>query len=245
MQQRFLWLAGVLACLIGIVTLVPARFVYHVAAPPELSLADISGTVWSGRAEHASVAGVYLRDLHWRTRPLSLLTGKLTADVSAEPVSGFIEGRFSVSAGGKLGISDLTASIGLAALAEALQMGRVDGSANLQIVRLELEEGLPTTAVGRVEVANLLVADIHRQAPLGGYRADFFTEDTGVTASVEDTDGVFDVAGRFDIGADRSYRFIAKLSAKAAADESLTRQLRFLGTPDDNGQYELRLEGQL
>jgi len=245
MRQRFLWLAGALACLIGIVTLVPARFVYHVAAPPELSLAGISGTVWSGRAEHASVAGLYLRGLEWQTQPLSLLTGKLTADVAAEPVAGFIEGRFSVSAGGKLGISDLTASLGLAALAEALQMGRIDGSANLQIEHLELEEGLPTAAVGRVEVANLLVPDIHRQATLGGYRAEFFTQDSGIMASVEDTDGVFDVAGSFDIGADRSYRFIAKLSAKAAADESLTRQLRFLGTPDNNGQYELRLEGQL
>ena len=245
MRPRVLWLAGTLACLLGIVTLVPARFVYHVAAPPELSLAGISGTVWSGRAEHASVAGVYLRGLEWQTRPLSLLSGKLAADVSAEPVAGFIEGRFSVAAGGKLGISQLTASLGLASLAGALQMGGIDGSANLQVERLELVDGLPTTAVGSVEVANLLVPDIHRQSRLGGYRAEFFTEDAGVTASVEDTDGIFDVAGRFDIGADRSYRFIARLSAKANADESLKRQLRFLGTPDSNGQYELRLEGQL
>jgi len=245
MRQRVLWFAGALACLIGVVTLVPARFVYHVAAPPELSLAGISGTVWNGRAEHASVAGVYLRGLEWRTRPLSLLSGTLTADVAAEPVAGFIEGRFSVTAGGKLGISNLTASLGLAALADALQLGRIDGSANLQVERLEVVDGLPTAAVGSVEVANLLVAEIHRQSPLGGYRAQFFTEDTGVTASVEDTDGIFDIAGRFDIGADRSYRFLAKLSAKANADESLTRQLRFLGTPDNNGQYELRFEGQL
>ena len=245
MRQRFLWLAGTLACLIGIITLVPARFVYHVAAPPELSLAGISGTVWSGRAEHASVAGVYLRGLEWQTRPLSLLTGKLTADITGEPIAGFIEGRFSVNAGGKLGISNLTASLGLASLAEALKIGRVDGSANLQVERLEVVDGLPTAAVGSVEVANLLVADIDRQSPLGGYRAEFFTEDTGVTASVEDTDGIFDIAGRFDIGSDRSYRFIAKLSPKASAGESLRRQLRFLGTPDNNGQYELRLEGQL
>ncbi|MEM8817564.1 MAG: type II secretion system protein N [Pseudomonadota bacterium] len=245
MNNRGLLIAGILAFLVGASALVPARVVYHWAAVPELSLAGISGTVWNGRAEHASVAGIYFRNLEWRLRPLSLLAARLSFDAKAEPVSGFVEGRFSAGLGGKLQVSGLTASLRLAAFANALQMQGLSGSTNIRFEQLHIEDGLPVAATGTVEVADLLAPTIHRQIPLGGYRAEFVTEENGIAASIEDTDGVFDLAGRLNVDSNRSYRFLAKLAAKPSAAEALTNQLRFLGTPDSSGQYELRLEGQL
>jgi hypothetical protein len=69
--------------------------------------------------------------------------------------------------------------------------------------------------------------------------------ESGVIASVEDTNGVFDLAGSLTISADRSYVFLGKVAANERTSEKLRKQLRFLGSPDDRGQHEIRLEGSL
>ena len=64
-------------------------------------------------------------------------------------------------------------------------------------------------------------------------------------ASVEDVNGVFDVAGSLTVSEDRSYQFIGKVAATEGTSEKLQRQLRFLGSPNDRGQHDIRLEGRL
>lgn len=245
MARRWYILAGLLAFTAGALMLFPARVVYHWFAPPELALAGIQGTVWRGTADHAEIAGVYLRDLTWKTHPLALLTGRATFDIEAQPVSGFLEGRVSASAGGKISISELSASIALSALADALNMPRLDGNANIRLERLDIVDGLPVAAAGTIEVANLLAPMIYSRGSIGGYRAEFFTQGDGVAASLEDTDGIIDIAGSLVVGADRSYQFLGQLAPKPETTEGLRNQMRFLGSPNDRGQYELRLEGQL
>ena len=60
-----------------------------------------------------------------------------------------------------------------------------------------------------------------------------------------DTDGIIDLAGSLQISPDRSYQFIAQLAAKADTPASVKQQMQFLGSPNERGQHELRLEGQL
>jgi hypothetical protein len=64
-------------------------------------------------------------------------------------------------------------------------------------------------------------------------------------ASVEDADGVIDVAGSLHLSADRNYEFIALIAPKNNTPESIRRQMQFLGSANDRGQHELRLEGRL
>ncbi|MDH3751514.1 MAG: type II secretion system protein N, partial [Gammaproteobacteria bacterium] len=95
-----------------------------------------------------------------------------------------------------------------------------------------------------LEVADLVAPMVHRSS-IGGYRAEFFTQDSGVMASVEDTDGVIDLAGSLQISSDRSYQFIAQLAPKNNTPASVRQQMTFLGSANERGQHELRLEGQL
>ena len=67
----------------------------------------------------------------------------------------------------------------------------------------------------------------------------------GIGASVEDTDGVVDIAGSLQINSDRSYRFIAQVVAKSEAPERLKTQMQYLPPANDRGQQELRIEGSL
>jgi len=216
-------------------------------APSEVTISDIRGSAWSGSASEASVAGIYVRDLQWEFSPLPLLTGVFSYRVSATPVSGFIETDLGVGFSGAVILSDLRASslpleLFAEAIAQAIGVGGIQGSGSLQFDQLEIVDGLAIVADGTLQVADLLVPNIGRDS-LGGYKAEFFTQDDGISASIEDTDGVVDLAGSLQVRADRSYEFIAAVIALPQTPESVRRQLQRLPPANDRGQQELREEG--
>ena len=94
------------------------------------------------------------------------------------------------------------------------------------------------------ELADLMNPLLNRE-PIGGFRADFFSQDPGISASIEDTTAVIDLAGSLQLAADGSYQFLAQLGAKESTPPSVRDQLRFLGPANERGQHELRLEGKL
>ncbi len=242
--KRGLITAGLLTVLIGLTVTFPARVAYHLAAPPSVAVAGIEGTAWNGSAREASIGGLYLRDLRWEIRPLSLFTGELSYAVSAKPVSGFLDANISIGFSGVVMMSDLNAALSLDVLADAIGVNGLKGNASLTFERLELTDGVASAADGIVQIANLVVPIVDANS-LGGYKAEFFTQNNGVTASVEDTDGVVDLAGSLQIKTDRSFEFIAQVVVKPQTSQNVRRQLSYLPPPNDRGQQELRLEGIL
>ena len=245
MQARSrLVIIGLVTLLIGLVAMFPARVAYHWASPPGVAIAGIEGTVWRGRALEGEVAGMYLRDIGWRMRPLSLFRGQLAYAVEAEAASGFAAANVGLGVGGRATLEDLKASLTLQSLQQFVNMPGLDGAVNLQFERLEFKDGVPVAANGVLEVANLIAPIVHRST-LGGFRAEFFTQDTGIVASVEDADAVVDLAGSFSLAADRTYQFIGQVAPTDDTPAKLREQMRFLGSPNERGNYEVRLEGQL
>jgi len=120
----------------------------------------------------------------------------------------------------------------------------MQGSLKVDFERLQLSDGMPVAAQGVVEVSGLLLPLV-APAPIGGFRAEFFTQQDGIVASVQDTDGILDLAGSLKLTSDRNYTFLGQLAAKPETPAQLREQMRFLGSPNERGQYELRLEGQL
>ena len=141
-------------------------------------------------------------------------------------------------------LTNVNGSLSLRAFATVARMPGLSGNASIQFEELRIRDGLPIAADGTLAVADL-VAPMVDASPIGGYRAEFFTEDGAVVASVEDTDGMFDLAGSLTISANRNYQFIGKIAATDSTSEKLRGQLRFLGSANDRGQHDIRLEGQL
>jgi general secretion pathway protein N len=243
-SRKTLLIVGLLTFVAAFVIRFPARIAYNWLAPPALQLSGIEGTIWSGSATEASVSGLYFRDLKLRLRPLRLFTGKLAASIEASPSSGFLQADVAAGIGGDITLGDVNASLPLRDFAALAGTPGLSGSASIQFVRLRLRDGLPIAADGTLAVADL-VAPMVDASPIGSYRAEFFTEDGAVVASVEDVSGMFDLAGSLTISADRNYQFLGKVAATESTPEKLRRQLRFLGLPNDRGQHDLRLEGQL
>jgi len=242
--RRRLIVAAVLAFVAGVVATFPARVAYRWFAPPDVALSGIDGTLWNGSARQASIVGVYLQNMRWVVKPSYLFRARLGFAVEAQPASGFIEADVGLGFGGSVAMKDVSASLPLGAFASALRMNGLGGTASLRFDRFELADGLPVAADGELTVANLVAPRIYRGS-IGGYRVEFFTSNDGVAASIEDTDGLLDLAGSLQIGSDRAYQFIAQVAPKPGTPASVARQLRVLGSPDERGQRELRLEGEL
>jgi len=241
-RTRGLVLAVALTVVVALVVTFPARVAYRWMSPPFVMLSGISGTVWHGNAREFSTYGVYLRDLEWKIHPLKLLTGKAVYDVSGSPVSGFFESEMAVGIGGTMTLRNLTASIPLAMLERAAGVPGLRGNASLQFERMELVDGRASAMDGTLELSDVQAPMISRAA-LGGYRAEFFTQNNGISASVEDTDGVVDLAGSLQLNPDKSYAFLGVVSAKPGTPENIRQQMQYLPTTDVEGQRELRSEG--
>lgn len=243
-SRKTLLFVGLLTFVAGFVMLFPARVAYDWFAPPVLQASGLEGTIWSGSAAEASAAGLYLRELKWRLRPLRLLTGKLAASVQASPSSGFLEADVAAGIGGDITLGNVNGSLPLGDFAAIARMPGLAGTASVQFEELRLRDGLPVSADGTLAVADL-VAPMIDPSPIGSYRAEFFTDDNAVVASIEDVSGMFDLAASLTVSSDRNYQFIGKVAATDSTSEKLRQQLRFLGSPNDRGQHDIRLEGQL
>jgi len=242
-RSRFV-IIGVITLLLGLLIIFPARVAHHWFTPEVVAISGIQGSIWRGHALEGEIGGIYVRNLNWRMRPWQLLTGELAYDIEADAVSGFVNGEVAIGVGGSASIRNLTASMSLQSMQSIVGMPGLDGTANLQFERLVFENGIPVAAAGTLEVANLVAPLIHRSS-VGGFRAEFFTQESGIVASVEDTDAVVELAGSLSVSLDRTYQFLAQVAPKGTTPASLREQMRFLGTPNERGQYELRLEGQL
>lgn len=241
-SKRGLFLVAALTTIVALVVTFPARIAYHWASSPLLAMSGISGTVWSGKAREFSTNGVYLRHLEWRAQPLKLLTGKIAYSIAASPVSGFFESKIAIGLDGTTTLTDVSAALPLQMAERAVNVPGLRGEASLQFERIQLVEGRAAAMDGTVTIADLVVPIVHRGS-LGGYKAEFFTQNNGIVASVEDTDGVVDLAGSLQIKPDATYSFIGQVLAKPTTPDAVREQMRFLGPANERGQQEIRLEG--
>lgn len=236
--------AGLATFIIGIAITFPARIAYSWLAPQELRLSGIAGTIWNGQAAEGSAAGIYLRNLHWSFRPFSLIRGQLAYGIESDSAFGFVRGNVSVGVGGMVSVQDFASTVSLQEFSDLFQLQGFEGTLQLDFDSLVIRDGLPTEASGSVRLSNLLAPHISPLA-IGDYAAEFSSNADGILASVEDLSGVLDVAGTITLGTDRSYAFIGKVAALPEAPPGLSNQLQFLGSPDERGYRDFRIEGRL
>lgn len=234
---------GLFVGIVGLVTLFPARVAYQWFAPPQLIMSGISGTVWNGRAREATLDDFYLRELNWRFRPLQLFTAKLGFSVETRSIAGFVNGDFALGFG-SVHASKLQATLPLEALQSAIALPGIRGSVSADIDRLQMQDGIPVAADGSLEITGLTLPFVQRD-PIGGFKAELFTTDTGVSASIEDTAAVIDLAGSVHLSKEGDYELMAQIGVVDSTPPQLREQLRFVGPVNDRGQHEMQLAGRL
>lgn len=244
-QAKRLAVIGTVTLFLGLVALFPARIAYRWMAPIELSLAGISGTIWRGAAAEGQVAGVYMRNLTWQFKPLSLFIGKLAVAMQLDVAGGSVDTKVAIGFDGILTLSDFDGNAPIRSLGQVMQIAGMDGRINAQFSKLQFSNGIPIAADGVVHIINLFIGQL---APtgIGDFEAKFSTTNDGIIASVDDTAGILDLeAVTLRLTSDRLYSLIGMVAPNSTTPSAVVEQLSFLGSPNDLGQREFRFEGEL
>jgi general secretion pathway protein N len=236
--------AGIFVFLIVLIATFPARVAYNWFAPPEIQLSGIAGSIWNGTASEGKAAGAYIQNLAWQFRPGALLGGKLAFTASGSPAAGTMTTEVALGMNGDLTLSDFVGSVPLDLVHQSFQRSGIRGDVVLRLDTLVIKDGLPSEAFGTITVTDFFAPMLSTSA-IGDFRADFQTADNGIVGNVENMSAVIDVTGTITLTQNGSYTFIGNVGATAETPRSITDQLRFLGSADENGQRQFRFEGQL
>lgn len=242
--MKRLVITGLLVFLLLLVASFPARVAYRWLAPAELQLSGISGSMWKGSAAQGMAGGAYFTGISWRLIPQSVLSGELAYAATARPASGSLAADVSIDATGTVTIENLVGNLPLDLAHPAFQANGISGDLDLRFRQLTIADAVPVSAEGFLTISNLYVRDLSASV-IGDVKAEFLTNDGRMTAIVDDVSGVIDISGEFVVEADRSYRLTGLVRARPGAPPSIEQQLRFLGTPDDDGMRPFRFEGSL
>ena len=247
MRNRGAWLALACAAYFGFaVALFPAATAHRWFAPDALRLDGVDGTLWTGRADVASIPGMPMRDLRWNVEVMSLFVGRIPVRFEARLGDGFLRGAVAVSPS-MVSISDLQASANLALLGGTLKLEGVQGLASLNLDTLDIVDGWPTALAGslrieQLQVPPLLPSDaISTSIPFGNFEVTL----TGVTArsivaTVRDAGGPLEVVADLVLELERPYtlagaapRISARVRERPDAPDELAVPLDMLTVATD------------
>jgi general secretion pathway protein N len=235
---------GIVTFLVATILLFPARVAYQWFVPDPVKLSGISGSVWNGKASAGLVSGVYFTDLDWSFRPLSLLAGQVAFSTSVNTGAGQVSMNAGIGMTGNVSLTDINANLTLAAIHPTLRANRIDGTIDIELKSLLLKNGWPAEAEGSIGVDNLIAAAAGPD-PLGNFDVELTTQDGVIRGLVTNARAVLDVNGTLQLAEDRSYSLVGDVAPNSRTPEALNKNLRFLGTPDQNGQRQFRFEGAL
>jgi general secretion pathway protein N len=219
----------------------PASWI--VPAPPSaVSCAAVDGSIWSGACAGLTTQGSALGDLTWNVHALSLLTGKLSANMELTGPLGTVRGDFSVALDRSITARNVQANLplneGIKKLAPALQS--LSGSANANIVFARFVKDFVTGIQGRIEVHDLVSHDRDGVTSLGSYAVTFPGGGSGEpVGQLQDLGGPLAIQGTLRVMQDKpGVEIHGFVTPRADAAPDLRHQLEYLGSPDAQGRRE-------
>lgn len=174
---------GLLAYVVILVLTFPAQRGYaywqdSAAAVPNISLAGISGSVWSGAADAALIHGQQLKSLHWQFQPWALLYGqvglswqlRLAVDqAGGSDDGGYSEGNVRLGLDSSVRFPALEGRIPAAVLASlgGFEAVRPSGTVSINLQDLHWDGRSLLSATGRI-VWNGAGVNLLKPVTLGG-----------------------------------------------------------------------------
>lgn len=117
-----------IAFLVFLLTLLPMRLALNALGLDDgVSARDVSGSVWDGRIDRLTVAGVDLGDVTASLSPWSLLIGRARLDLTRNGGGDPLRGAISVSRNA-VGVDEFDASVPIGAALAPLPIGSVETS---------------------------------------------------------------------------------------------------------------------
>lgn len=246
-MSRFV-LGVVLALLLFVCLLAaaPARLLHRVLPAEQVLMRGFAGTLWHGSASRCLVragAGyLHLGAVQWSLDPLSLLLLAPRLTFSSAWGDQTIAGELVLRGQQDLELVDFEAQVAADLLRQFAPVALV-GTLSLQLAQLELRDGLPYSADGRLMWQDGGWQSPRGLVPLGTYAVDFQQAPGAVlSGQVLTVSGPLEATGTVQLQ-DRSYQVDIVLSSQASLDEQLEQALSLIAAPQAQG-YRITLDGE-
>jgi general secretion pathway protein N len=229
----------------------PASVAYRWFAPDALALAAVDGTIWRGSAAYGGLNGIAFSELEWQLQPAALVTGAVSLSAQMNIAGGLARSDVDLR-GSRLTLSNVRASVSLAALDSLLPLNGVLGNLSVTLDELELIDGWPARASGTARVNGLAGPPLFPVQgvsilQLGNFSARLQSTDDGeLIALVNDEGGPLELTdGQVSLRPDRSYRLAATIKPRADAHRVLVEGLEILSPANAAGQHVITDSGSL
>jgi hypothetical protein len=243
-----LLLVGLLIGLAAVIDVLPASLIGYFL-PPQVSAEDLSGTLLHGAAGKFTVNGHDAGAIEWLIHPMALWRAQLDADVHWVKV-GFVIDAHTELARHAFAAREVHGGGPIENLRDLGIAAGWRGTARVNFAEISSDFSHLTSAVGKIEVADLVSSGIAAGADLGGYQlqlADGAVSPNGdVAASLKDLGGPIEVAAQIQVspGA-RTGLLSGTILERPDASPALHRQLENLAQvrpKDPQGRFPVDLE---
>lgn len=252
-MKRILTYGGVILSfyLLFLVATIPAAQVYKLVREkiPQVTLYDVSGTIWSGQADAAVINGKPYREFEWTLQLWRIIFGRLEADVTFDNNDSWADGKVGVGLGGDIVVTDLSGQLpaqDVKAFVPKLP-AQLDGVFRLALDKVVYspEDQMVSYAEGHVDWQDAAVTVVQK-ADIGDFQLDLTTTDGGINGVFSDVnDGPLIVQGSATLSLDKQYQLDTKLKVRDTSRRDLVQSLGFLGKKDAQGNVVINQSGSL
>ena len=235
---------GVVAFLVSLVYTAPAHLSTRYL-PPSVSFSNLGGTLVNGHAEDVRVNNFDLGQVSWTLKPLSLLLGKLTAQISLD--------RDTLSGNGavfltfsRVGVEDAKFSGDAELLSSYLGTYgvRLNGQFDLEL------ESFTATPEGPGDAQGLLLwrdARLTQPSPLnlGDVQVDLSQQEDTAVGILKNNGNTLILDGQVEIRPGWQYLARIKIEPTRTTPKDLRQTLRLIGRADSKGAVTLTQNGTL
>ncbi len=222
------------------------RLVKAVAPQAPLILKGVQGTLWSGSASEALVAGQVLSSLEWEIKPLWLLLGRVQMHLGMRQGQSYFYGDVGRSLGNDIHLANVEANLVLADLRvlSTVIPVQLSGALSLNLQELDFENRLVSAAQGVIAWQDAGLASMQNMN-FGNLRIELQNAADGVTGKLSDSGGPLQAEGTLQLADTGSYQFNGAFLARDSAQSGLAQSLRFLGQPGADGRISVARTGNL
>lgn len=249
MNRRVLrgWLLGAVAYLVFLGVTFPAQYLAdHLTKKlPQLELAGVTGSVFSGSAAEVRYQGTDLGAVDWHFDWLAPFTLNIGYRIDVHAEDRDLRGRVDFGFG-VIHLRGLEGRIPVAAMDQwsPLPPGSASGSLGMHLKELSFKSGKLASAEGELDLDEG-VLKWPATATLGSFRMDISpASGGGLQAAIADVASPLKLDASLSLSDTGAYHLKGVLAAKDPADQATRGLLSGLGQPDSTGRYPFDFTGQ-
>jgi len=240
-------LLAVTAYAVFLIAYLPAqRVISWVELPKHISLHNVSGSVWNGRAASVLHRQQQFGTLTWRLKPLRLLLGKVGVKWKLRGADVFAKGKMNYHLDDSIELTSTRVIIPLKSLQKYSSRLPVilDGELQLDVKDAVIENSSIEALDGSVRLLSIRsISPV--ESDIGTFEALLALQDDIIVAKARDLDGPLKLSGQAQLKLDGSYQFSANVNLRTQASAALRDAIQQTGRPAANGSYTLQHNGRL